>query len=233
MHLVLDAARADSPPEPEVGEVSMPDKYSNFDELSQNETSGVDYRIRLRRATAAFAIVAPHGGGIEPGTSEIAVAIAGEESSFYAFEGIKQSGNADLHITSTHFDEPMCLTLSGVSNIAITIHGENSDEGAIVFLGGLDENLGGSIGAALQAAGFDVRQHPNPDLQGRDPANICNRGTSGKGVQLELSHALRSEMFSSLSREGRKYTTPRFHAFVDAVRSVLDDDANRTTLGCS
>jgi phage replication-related protein YjqB (UPF0714/DUF867 family) len=46
----------------------------------------------------ALAILAPHGGGIEPGTSELAEAVAGEGLSFYAFEGLKRSGNAVLHV---------------------------------------------------------------------------------------------------------------------------------------
>ena len=79
----------------------MSDKYPDFETLSQHEISGVDYRILVRRATTGFSIVAIHGGGIEPGTSELADAVAGLEFSFYAFEGLKGSGNADLHITST------------------------------------------------------------------------------------------------------------------------------------
>ena len=62
----------------------MADKYPAFDTLSQNETVGIDFRILGRRAGAALAIVAPHGGGIEPATSEIADAIAAEDFSFYA-----------------------------------------------------------------------------------------------------------------------------------------------------
>lgn len=89
----------------------MADKYPDFDTLSRNERAGVDFRILVRRAMSAFALVAPHGGGIEPGTSEIADGIAALEWSLYAFEGLKPSGNADLHITSTRFDEPMCLEL--------------------------------------------------------------------------------------------------------------------------
>jgi phage replication-related protein YjqB (UPF0714/DUF867 family) len=202
----------------------MADKYSNFDQLSQNETSGVDYRVLVQRAKAAFAIVAPHGGGIEPGTSEIADAIATEEFSFYAFEGLKASGNADLHITSTRFDEPMCLTLIGQSDTVVTMHGEESEaDGEGVFLGGLNDKLGQRFGTALQAKGFDVRRHPDRRLQGLEPKNVCNRGRSDSGVQLELSRSIRKEMFSSLSREGRKDTTVRFCAFVDAVRSVLKD----------
>jgi phage replication-related protein YjqB (UPF0714/DUF867 family) len=202
---------------------SMPDKYRNFDVLSRNETSGIDYQISVRRSTDAFAIVAPHGGGIEPGTSEIADAIAAREFSFYEFEGLKSSGNTDLHITSTRFDEPMCLTLIRQSNIVLTIHGEDSDaDGEPVFMGGEDAELGQMLSAALTASGFEVRQHPDPQLQGLEPCNLCNRGTTGRGVQLELSRRVREQMFLSLSREGRKQTTPRFHTFVDAIRSVLE-----------
>jgi phage replication-related protein YjqB (UPF0714/DUF867 family) len=200
----------------------MADKYPNFETLSRNETSGVDFGISVRRARKAFAIVAPHGGGIEPGTSEIADAIAAEEFSFYAFEGLKTSGNADLHITSTRFDEPMCLILAGESDIVLTVHGENSDVDG-VFLGGLDEELGGSVRTALETGGFVVLQHPDQRLQGRETDNVCNRGISGRGVQLELSRAVRKEMFVALSREGRKCTTAKFRAFVVAIRSVLEE----------
>jgi phage replication-related protein YjqB (UPF0714/DUF867 family) len=106
----------------------MADKYDNFEELSQNERSGIDFRFVARRAQPAFAIVAPHGGGIEPGTSEIGDATAGAEYSFYAFEGLKSKGNSDLHITSTHFNEPVCLTVIAESDVVVTIHGEHSDE---------------------------------------------------------------------------------------------------------
>jgi phage replication-related protein YjqB (UPF0714/DUF867 family) len=202
----------------------MADKYPDFETLSRNETSGIDFRILVRRAGAALAIVAPHGGGIEPGTSEIAEAVAGEEFSFYAFEGLKSRRNADLHITSTRFDEPMCLTVIAQSEAVVTLHGEDSaGDGEGVFLGGLDDTLGARFRIALEARAFDVRRHPNRQLQGLERENLCNRGTSGKGVQLELSQGVRKEMFQSLSREGRKQTTARFGDFVDALRAVLND----------
>ena len=63
----------------------MADKYASFQELERGERRGV-YRVRscLRRAT--IAVIAPHGGSIEPGTSEIARKIAGADFSIYAFE---------------------------------------------------------------------------------------------------------------------------------------------------
>ena len=115
----------------------MADKYRNFAALARQEEAGVDYAVSVRRARGEFALVAPHGGGIEPGTTELADAIATDILSFYTFEGLKSSGNTDLHITSTRFDEPMCLTLLGQTEIVVTLHGEHSTEdGEGVFIGG-------------------------------------------------------------------------------------------------
>ena len=200
----------------------MADKYPDFATLARNERAGVDFGILVRRAQPAFAVVSPHGGGIEPGTSEIADGIAALDFCYYAFEGLKSRGNADLHITSTRFDEPMCLTLIGQSEIVLTIHGEHSDDdGEGVFVGGLDAPLGRRLGRALRSRGFVVGRHPDPRLQGLEPSNLCNRGTSGEGAQLELSRGVRETMFRSLSRAGRKHRTARFRAFVAALRSVL------------
>jgi len=201
----------------------MADKYRTFAALERKERAGIDYDILARRAQSRFAIVAPHGGGIEPGTSELADAVAGLEHSFYTFEGLKTSGNGDLHITSTRFDEPICLILLGRSNVIVTLHGEHSEEdGEGVFMGGIDTDLGDSIGSKLARKGFDVRVHKNPKLQGKELTNICNRGQSLAGVQIELSKAVRKTMFESLTRTGRRTTTERFHLFAAAVRNALE-----------
>jgi len=204
----------------------MADKYCDFADLERHEQAGVTYDIAVRRAQPRFAIVAPHGGSIEAGTSEIADAVAGRLHSFYTFEGLKASANHDLHITATRFDEPMCLTVIGVSEVVVTIHGEHSDQdGEGVFRGGLDTNLGDTIEGKLSGAGFDVRVHPDPHLQGREATNLCNRGRSNAGVQLELSKAVRRTMFESLKPEGRLHTTARFDAFVAALRAALASSA--------
>jgi len=222
----------------ESGEKPVADKYRNFDQLSRNESSGIDFRILVRRARTAFAIVAPHGGGIEPGTSEIADGIAALEEtaaakawSYYAFEGVKSEGNAQLHITSTRFDEPMCLTVVGNSTVVITIHGEHSEEdGEGVFVGGRNTELGDRLSTALKSKGFVVKKHPDRRLQGLEPKNICNRGTAGAGVQLEMSQTIRREMFRSLSHGGRKHPTAKFRTFVAAIRTVLDDEPESNRL---
>ena len=78
--------------------------YQNFHALKQSEYPDRDYRIEYRQGASGFAVIAPHGGRIEHGTSQIADAIAGDEHSFYAFEGLKDLSH-DLHISSNRFDE--------------------------------------------------------------------------------------------------------------------------------
>jgi phage replication-related protein YjqB (UPF0714/DUF867 family) len=118
----------------------------------------------------------------------------------------------------------MCLVLLGNTIRVVTIHGEESDDdGEGVFVGGRDVELGTRIGALLTAQRFNVRKHPDPNLQGLDPKNICNRGTAGAGVQLELSLAVRETLFEYLTREGRTHPTPRFKVFVDAVARALEE----------
>ncbi len=95
------------------------DAYTSFVDLAKQQVRGVDYEIEVHRHTASpVAIIAPHGGGIERGTSEIARGIAGEDFNLYVFEGLKSSGNyAALHLTSRHFDEPACLELIVIHKI--------------------------------------------------------------------------------------------------------------------
>ncbi|MEY4548629.1 MAG: hypothetical protein RL685_4824 [Pseudomonadota bacterium] len=201
------------------------DRYADFAELARQERAGVDYRIRLSSASAAFAIVAPHGGGIEPGTSELAEAVAGERLSFYAFEGLKRSGNAALHVTSTRFDEPLGLALVARCDSVLTLHGEQGLDPAVeVHLGGLDEVVGARIGQALGERGFRVRRAVGL-FAGREPENLCNRGRSGRGVQLELSRALRESAFESFSARGRTQRTTRFHDLVQAIVVALASPA--------
>jgi len=78
------------------------DHYHSYSELAEHEVEGTDFTITVfRRPFSAVAVIAPHGGKIEPRTSEIARAIAGEDFNLYLFEGIKKRGNyAALHITS-------------------------------------------------------------------------------------------------------------------------------------
>lgn len=91
----------------------------------------------------------------------------------------------------------------------------------IVFLGGLDKELGIRIQAALEAADFVVRTRDYPNLQGVDKNNICNRGRNGQGVQLELRQPLRRSFFRSFDRRGRQLRTEQGVKFVEATRRAI------------
>jgi phage replication-related protein YjqB (UPF0714/DUF867 family) len=166
-------------------------RYASFAELCRHEIAGRDYRVEaLERPNASVLVVAPHGGMIEAGTSQIAAAIAGDDFHLFSFEGLKPYGeNRALHITSHRFDHPRCLELASRSELVVSIHGCLGH--SCIHVGGLDEELAARLAAWLSAAKFEV-VWPSARYPGRHPANICNRGSSGKGVQLEITHDLRA-----------------------------------------
>lgn len=166
-------------------------KYRSFAELSQGEVVGRDYRIyALERPNSPFLIVAPHGGLIEVGTSEIATVVAGAEHSLYSFEGLKPYGaNRELHITSHEFDPPDCLALAARCETLISIHGCLGD--TCIHVGGLDDELRRGLAEHLSSEGFPVEPN-SARYPGRRLDNICNRGRSGRGAQIEVTYDLRS-----------------------------------------
>lgn len=108
----------------------MRDKYANFADLTEREIEGIDYRICLTDRASPVAIIAPHGGEIEPGTSQIAASIAANKFSLYCFEGLVPGRpHCALHIKSTKFDEPKWCQLAEASEIVIGVHGrKNRDD---------------------------------------------------------------------------------------------------------
>ena len=197
------------------------DMYTNFAEFNVAEREGIDFLVRvMRRENALTVVLAPHGGGIEPGTSEVVCKIAGDDLSLAIFEGKKSTDNARLHITSTNFDEPRCLELVLAADYVIAVHGEGSEE-PVVFLGGRDTELGAQLPKALERHGYNVKVHGNPELQGIATTNICNRGRRGAGVQLELTSGLRKTFFQSLTAAGRRKPTDELAKFACTVREGL------------
>jgi phage replication-related protein YjqB (UPF0714/DUF867 family) len=196
------------------------DTYSCFTALAKEKTRDRDYRTVLRETGGRWIILAPHGGGIEPGTSEIAAAIAGSEHALYLFEGLRSSGNQDLHITSTLFDEPQAMHAIPLYPHALAIHGSAATDRTIA-VGGGDAPLARTICAALQTCGLPAVMETGTSTGGRSQRNICNMTASGAGVQLEFSHTLRAAMFSSLTRTGRQQHTALFDTVVQCLSSVL------------
>lgn len=205
------------------------DTYSDYAALAANEVLGVDYRIRMTNNHTELAIVTPHGGGIETGTSELVRAVAGEEEpgtdwSEYRFEGMKPSGNSVLHITSTNFDEPWCLWLITRSSRVVAIHG-TSGSTPVTYVGGLDIPVRDRVITALTAAGFNA-EIATGEVAGTDPANIVNRGMSQAGVQLEITTAQRDGFFGTNTAAQRWNTrNSAFESYVAAIRSAVAVDA--------
>jgi phage replication-related protein YjqB (UPF0714/DUF867 family) len=185
--------------------------YRSFKELSQQEVEGQDYRIRIELRDPRVLILAPHGGKIEPMTAEISEAIAGMDYSFYSFEGLKAGGNSVLHVESHLFDEPRALKAAEKADVVISVHGQMNQRDEYVMMGGLDTDLRLEMERQLEAAGFQARP-PTEGLMGTDPLNICNRGKSGQGVQLEISRKVRD-----LLRNDRD----RLRVFAEAVRRAV------------
>ena len=169
-------------------------KYTSFAELLRHERPGRDFRIvHLERSASPVFIVAPHGGEIEAGTSEIAGLIAGTEHSLFCFEGLKCGGDSrDLHITSHLFDHPECIALAARRGVIVSVHGCKGD--ARVFVGGLDRDLGEHLARRLSHERFEVVTGGH-EYPGRHPSNICNRGSRSMGAQLEITHDLRAEVY--------------------------------------
>lgn len=195
------------------------DRYLHFADLAAHEQAGLDFDIQVIPRTSQLAILAPHGGGIEPGTSELATALAGDIFSLYIFEGRKRSGSRSLHITSTRFDEPRCLELLSRTEVAVTIHGCEGCS-ATVYTGGLNQSLQQQVIQHLFAAGFNALPD-GPGRSGEHPQNLCNRSKSGQGLQLEITEGLRRQFFASLDRRGRRSHTAQFDHFVLTLQSAL------------
>ena len=164
----------------------LTDRYTSYAELETHETPGRDFRVRtIERRDSPVAIIAPHGGGIEVGTSQLAARIARARHSLFLFEGLKPPWqNRCLHITSHNFDHPRCLELVMRSPVTVAVHGCKGE--SQIYLGGLDAELKMLLAKYLQEAGFPVSTEGHKYL-GRNPLNICNRGLRGRGVQIEFT----------------------------------------------
>jgi len=163
-------------------------EFKDYESLAEKFIEFVDYEINVLDVHSSLSVIAPHGGKIEPGTSELSKYIALDEYNFYSFTGYSEH-NKYLHITSHNFDEPVCVSLVKKSSTVISIHGCKGRDSKI-YIGGLDVRLKYKINARLISNGYDssCRDHK---FQAKFKSNICNRGYRGKGVQIELSRDLR------------------------------------------
>jgi len=201
----------------------------NYQEvLDRGYAPGRDFRISFSDGNIARCLlVAPHGGGIEPGTSEILRALTDlSDWAWYEFAGFLRKGNKEaLHITSTHFDEPTLGTLVPRTNFILTIHGATETHDQIVYVGGKWEAgrtaITESINAATAKHGISALEAP-AHLRGAEPTNLTNRGKFGQGIQLEFSRGARNLLFPpDCSREARGRHSARLRALARALHTGL------------
>jgi phage replication-related protein YjqB (UPF0714/DUF867 family) len=201
----------------------------------------VDYRRRFKRhrPRTTSVVLAPHGGGIEFGTSELCLAIAGvhpatrvpigQTHDYWMFEGLRSYANDLLHVTSSNCDDRVAVALVGGAAHALGLHGCTAvaaglpEHARAVLVGGRDRAFRLLLLTNLRRAGFQaVDAADHPELGGYDRTNIANRTKTRRGAQLELTTPLRTAMFTAHTRPERKHsTTPLFWGFVDAVRVAI------------
>ena len=149
---------------------------------------------------------------------------------YWMFEGLRDSGNPELHVTSTGCDDGVAVSLCAGSLNALALHGflprppGMPADAQVVLAGGGNTTLQGYLREGLRRAGFDARDAgPDGELNGDAACNIVNRTLLGMGAQLELSKPLRDAMFTEHTRSQRKHTTTQlFWTFVAVCRDALD-----------
>ena len=133
------------------------DKYQSMTQLEKETTEGVDWRKDTKNTGNQVLIVAPHGGSIEQGTTELTKALADKGNyDYYSFEGIRPKNNSELHVTSTHYDDPTLNQMIKNRTATVSIHGASGTE-EIIYLGGPRSDLRNAIEKQLVGRGFTVK----------------------------------------------------------------------------
>lgn len=215
----------------------MADKYSSMTELFKNEVEGTDYEVITEDNDSKVLLTSIHGGGIEVGSTELVEAIRELGNyNIYEFKGLKSSNNSSLHVTSTNYDAPQLLELIKETDYAVSIHGASGEE-PICYMGGNDVKLRNAIWSALEDIGIKVQISP-PNIIGENDDNITNRTRKSKGVQLELTTALRQSFFKNgdsrrFKRENKDNWTDIIKnmakAIHDTVQESIKYDSNNVT----
>lgn len=211
----------------------MADKYSSMTELMNDPSlvRGTDWDIETLDSASNIISLAVHGGGIEPGTTELGRVLAEKGTyNFFSFVAKLSSGNVDLHVTSTRYDAPEIINKIQDSKHSISIHGASGDE-ALTYMGGGNTALKNLIWTYLEEKGFKCLESPG-NLAGVEPLNIANRTTLGKGVQLELSSQQRKDFFERgnwgrANRDNRDTWTTAMYDYAEAIYQAIEEYQKR------
>jgi phage replication-related protein YjqB (UPF0714/DUF867 family) len=146
----------------------------------------------------SLGLLAIHGGGIEPGTEEIARFVAQHSgASLYIYAGRRAAGNISLHRPShgmEHESRPLALRFLSHVRTAISIHGHGRNQ-KCAYVGGMHQIMVQRFVEIARPAlpQYEWISDPEiipPGIRGRDPKNIVNLPPA-QGMQLELPRQLR------------------------------------------
>jgi phage replication-related protein YjqB (UPF0714/DUF867 family) len=233
------------------------DYYPTMSALYANETEGVNFAREWYSHRARYNslknykdenkifIMAPHGGSIESGTTELALATAGFVKNFngdtytsvtydyFIFNGTNpKDENGKLHVTASHYDDTDANKLVSNSIISFAFHGctdlqpnESSGKGyQACLIGGRDQVLKEILEAQLMTAGFNAFITSQDVLDGSLAENIINKNKRKRGAQVEMTTSLRKSFYTKHNRKDRrKNTTPDFWLFVNAIRASIEE----------
>jgi phage replication-related protein YjqB (UPF0714/DUF867 family) len=203
------------------------------DILKAGHRRGHDFEIVIgnRNNLHSCLIAAPHGGGIEPLTAEIARAVADVSTrAFYLFLGHLDRNNWNaFHIDSTRFDEPDFTRLAAETEMIVSFHGAELDQERRVYVGGLHEQ-----GRAIMIHSLNAELAPYKilavdateagaaqSIAGLHPNNLTNRGRTGRGIQLEFSEAARLTFFPGKSRAARQQPNEHLPVLARSIDAAL------------
>ncbi|MCJ7989589.1 poly-gamma-glutamate hydrolase family protein [Priestia sp. OVS21] len=143
----------------------------------------------------------------------------GKQNALYLFESLKSKGSRDLHLTSTHFDEPTARKMVSKYDNVLSLHGYSGNEKHI-FVGGTDRERAKKLTQLLNQNGFpaELITKGHDEIAGINSGNIANKNRTGKSIQLEISQPLRSAMFHSFTSKGRASSkTQTFYRFTNVL----------------
>jgi phage replication-related protein YjqB (UPF0714/DUF867 family) len=202
------------------------DFYDSLAELNQDLVRDLHYRVRILDRLSPITVIAPHGGFIEAGTSNIAEAIAGFEHNFFDFQGLRRRRAWELHITSVKFRHPYLVNMLSRSQMSVSVHSMGTQGNGKILIGGLNGQFKERIYRELSLAGFPVTTKAER-YRGVHPQNIVNLAQN-HGVQIELTTSVIDRMFAPRTPRFAADRSPLarteyFDRFVAAVRRALTE----------
>ncbi|MFI7367384.1 poly-gamma-glutamate hydrolase family protein [Streptomyces sp. NPDC050149] len=232
------------------------DLHTSNSDLYAKAVEGQDFARRYKRHEAfdndkattplprLTSVLAIHGGGIEMGTSELCLGIAGYRPDtlapvttgapvhdYWMLEGLRSSNNGELHVTASHCDDPVARSMAAGSANVLSLHGCTAAQAGAptgrpeaVVVGGLNTRFRQLLSAKLSGAGFQVLGGDPEAIDGDLPENICNRTLTGEGGgQLEITTELRQSLFGNFSGASNRAATTNadFWEFANACRDAI------------